>query len=115
VAISKTQLTTCLDRTLDHESAGVLHGMCTPSGMNPMKLEDFIAISESSDVPEGTESPFHRRFKRGVPDFPHYVVATYRGAGRALQLACYIHSTDCGDILLGGHPISLGSRHFARH
>lgn len=67
-----------------------------------MKLEDFIATSESSDVPEGTESLLHRRFKRGVPDFPHHVVATYRGAGRALQLACYIHFTDCGDILLGG-------------
>ena len=66
-----------------------------------MTLDDFITLEETSDVPAAAEPLFQRKYQRAVPDFPHHVVATYR-AGADTPLLCYIHFTDCGDILLGG-------------
>jgi hypothetical protein len=64
-------------------------------------LDDFIVLDESGDIPAAAEPLFRRKYQRGVPDFPHHVVATFRGSVEA-PLVCYIHFTDCGDILLGG-------------
>jgi hypothetical protein len=64
-------------------------------------LDDFISLSESEDIPPAAQPLFQRKYQRGVPDFPHHVVATYRTASES-PLVCYIHFTDCGDILLGG-------------
>ena len=66
-----------------------------------MTLDDFIVLHECGDIPDAAEPLFQRKYQRGVPDFPHHVVATYR-AGAESPLLCYIHFTDCGDILLGG-------------
>jgi hypothetical protein len=67
-----------------------------------MKIDDFIALSESEDIPAAAAPLFQRKYGRGIPDFPHHVVATYQRPDAPPQLACYIHFTDCGDILLGG-------------
>jgi hypothetical protein len=67
-----------------------------------MSIENFITLSASEDVPAIAESLFQRKYRRSVPDFPHHVIATYRSPDSDPQLACYIHFTDCGDILLGG-------------
>jgi hypothetical protein len=67
-----------------------------------MKLADFISVTATDDVPDIAEALFQRKYKRGVPDFPHHVVAMFNSAENTSLLACYIHFTDCGDILLGG-------------
>jgi hypothetical protein len=67
-----------------------------------MKLHDFIDVAEVDDIPADAEALFQRKYKRSVPDFPHHILAYWRAAAAAPQLACYIHFTDCGDILLGG-------------
>lgn len=66
-----------------------------------MTLDDFIMMGEGSDIPVAAEALFRRKYQRGVPDFPHHVIASYRD-GADTPLVCYIHFTDCGDILLGG-------------
>jgi len=67
-----------------------------------MTISNFLAVDETPDIPAAAEPLFQRKYRRSVPDFPHHVVATYRRAAAEPQLACYIHFTDCGDILLGG-------------
>jgi len=67
-----------------------------------MKIDDFISLTATDDISAAAETLFQRKYRRGVPDFPHHVVANYRRADAEAQLACYIHFTDCGDILLGG-------------
>ena len=67
-----------------------------------MTLDDFIVLSESEDIPPAAEPLFQRKYQRAVPDFPHHVVASYRAEHGETPLLCYIHFTDCGDILLGG-------------
>jgi len=67
-----------------------------------MTLDDFIALQETEDVPAAAEPLFQRKYQRAVPDFPHHVVASYSSAQGVSPLVCYIHFTDCGDILLGG-------------
>ena len=67
-----------------------------------MTIGDFIAVDAAEDIPAAAEPLFQRKYRRSVPDFPHHVVATYRRDAAEPQLACYIHFTDCGDILLGG-------------
>jgi len=66
-----------------------------------MKIEDFIDVRETEDVPAALESLFQRKYQRALPQFPHHVAAYYRGDGVAIPV-CYVHFTDCGDILLGG-------------
>jgi hypothetical protein len=65
-------------------------------------LDDFIVMSASEDIPASAEPLFRRKYQRGVPDFPHHVIATYRTGNSEPALVCYVHFTDCGDILLGG-------------
>jgi len=67
-----------------------------------MTLDDFISIEETQDIPAAAEPLFQRKYQRAIPDFPHHVVAAYRGAPGVAPMLCYIHFTDCGDILLGG-------------
>jgi len=67
-----------------------------------MKIDDFIGVTEDENVPEVAELLFQRKYQRSVPDFPHHVVAFHRaGEGDSVPV-CYVHFTDCGDILLGG-------------
>ncbi|HZP66991.1 MAG TPA: hypothetical protein VFB32_11845 [Rudaea sp.] len=67
-----------------------------------MNIDDFIAMRVDDDVPAAAEPLFQRKYRRPVPDFPHHVTAAYRAGEGHAPLACYIHFTDCGDILLGG-------------
>jgi hypothetical protein len=67
-----------------------------------MKIDDFISVEETPEVPDVAESLFQRKYQRSVPEFPHHVVAFYRTSDCAQSLVCYVHFTDCGDILLGG-------------
>lgn len=67
-----------------------------------MKIDDFISVQETEDVPEVAESLFQRKYQRGVPEFPHHVVASFRANEAEMVPVCYVHFTDCGDILLGG-------------
>ncbi len=67
-----------------------------------MKIDDFIDVAECADVPDVAELLFQRKYQRSVPDFPHHVVASYRPADGQPIPVCYVHFTDCGDILLGG-------------
>ena len=65
-------------------------------------LDRFIRLEETQHVPEPARALFLRKYKNEIPDFPHHVVANYRAADSAEVPVCYIHFTDCGDILLGG-------------
>lgn len=65
-------------------------------------IDEFIHIEEVDRGPAFAELIFRRKYGLSVPDFPHHVVAWYRGHGESFSVACYIHFTDCGDILLGG-------------
>jgi hypothetical protein len=67
-----------------------------------MTIDDFISVHETEDVPDVAESLFQRKYHRPVPQFPHHVIAFHRTDDDALLPACYVHFTDCGDILLGG-------------
>ncbi|HST28355.1 MAG TPA: hypothetical protein VLK26_08305 [Rudaea sp.] len=67
-----------------------------------MKIEDFIDVRETEDAPAVLESLFRRKYQRALPQFPHHVAASYRGENGDRLPVCYIHFTDCGDILLGG-------------
>ncbi|HMM57624.1 MAG: hypothetical protein DYH18_07775 [Xanthomonadales bacterium PRO7] len=66
-----------------------------------MNIGDFIEVRESEDAPAALESLFKRKYSRALPQFPHHVAAYYRSAGAEVPV-CYVHFTDCGDILLGG-------------
>jgi hypothetical protein len=66
-----------------------------------MNIEDFIDVRETEDAPAALESLFRRKYQRTLPQFPHHVAAYHRDQGGAVPL-CYVHFTDCGDILLGG-------------
>lgn len=70
-----------------------------------MNLEQFIAVETCDDVPAAAQALFRRKYGRDIPDFPHHVVAYLRDSD-ALQTLCYVHFTDCGDILLGGGACS---------
>ena len=65
-------------------------------------IDDFIIINEADRGPAFADPVFARKYKLSVPDFPHHIVAWYREADERFSVACYIHFTDCGDILLGG-------------
>ena len=70
-----------------------------------MTVGEFIVVRASDDVPETAQALFRRKYGRDIPDFPHHVVAYLRD-GDALTPLCYVHFTDCGDILLGGGACS---------
>lgn len=67
-----------------------------------MSIEDFVEVRETEDAPELLEVLFRRKYQRALPQFPHHVAAYYRGKGGDAVPVCYVHFTDCGDILLGG-------------
>ena len=67
-----------------------------------MKVADFIEVGASARLPESAQALFLRKFDSPAPDFPHHVLAHWRDPSGEPQLACYIHFTDAGDILLGG-------------
>jgi hypothetical protein len=67
-----------------------------------MTIDDFINVQETQDVPDVAELLFQRKYQRSVPEFPHHVVAFHRADEGVLRPVCYVHFTDCGDILLGG-------------
>ena len=65
-------------------------------------LDQFIRLEETHDVPQSARALFLRKYKHAIPEFPHHVVAYYRGRDGTEAPVCYMHATDCGDILLGG-------------
>jgi hypothetical protein len=70
-----------------------------------VSVEDFIRVEATDAVPDAAQALFRRKYGRDIPDFPHHVVA-YLCSAEALQPLCYVHFTDCGDILLGGGACS---------
>lgn len=66
-----------------------------------MSIGDFIEVGESEDAPEVFVALFQRKYARALPRFPHHVAAYYRSEQSPVPV-CYVHFTDCGDILLGG-------------
>lgn len=70
--------------------------------MTAVTIERFIRLEETQHVPDAARMLFERKYKNAIPDFPHHIVAYYRASDGAEVPACYIHFTDCGDILLGG-------------
>ena len=71
-----------------------------------MNIAEFLAIEATEDVPQEAQELFRRKYRRDIPDFPHHVVAYLRLHDAARQALCYVHFTDCGDILLGGGACS---------
>lgn len=67
-----------------------------------MNIDSFIDIREIEDVPQAASMLFLRKYGRVIPGFPHHVVADYRAGNAGPIPVCYVHFTDCGDILLGG-------------
>jgi hypothetical protein len=67
-----------------------------------MKIDDFISVRQDEDAPEVADALFRRKYQRSLPDFPHHVVAFHLTAAGEPVPVCYVHFTDCGDILLGG-------------
>lgn len=69
-----------------------------------MRVEDFLRVGEVDDATAVAlaQPLFDRRYRLPVPEFPYHVVARYRGADGTERLACYIHFTDCGELLLCG-------------
>jgi len=65
-------------------------------------VDRFIQVSEVDDAVEIAQPLFDRRYRLPVPEFPHHVAAMYTGADGTRALACYIHFTDCGDLILCG-------------
>ncbi|MBU6198623.1 MAG: hypothetical protein KGI64_00480 [Xanthomonadaceae bacterium] len=65
-------------------------------------LSKFLTVAEIEEAVELAQPVFDRRYRLPVPEFPHHVVALYRRADGTRELACYIHFTDCGDLLLCG-------------
>jgi len=66
------------------------------------KLDSFIVLTEVEDAVPIATSVFARRYRLTVPEFPHHVVAFYVREDGASEVACYIHFTDCGDLILCG-------------
>lgn len=67
-----------------------------------MNVDDFIVLEFGDDVPQVAQALFERKYARAIPEFPHHVVANYVVPDSAPIPLCYVHFTDCGDILLGG-------------
>jgi len=69
-------------------------------------IEGFVFIKEASHELESADALFQRKYRLSLPAFPHHVVANYRAADGSTAVACYIHFTDCGDLMLGGGACS---------
>ncbi len=67
-----------------------------------MNVDDFIDVEFGDAVSQAAQALFVRKYARALPEFPHHVVANYVGPDSAPIPLCYVHFTDCGDILLGG-------------
>ncbi|MGB0134651.1 hypothetical protein [Dokdonella sp.] len=65
-------------------------------------IDDFIVVNEADRGPSFAADVFLRKYRLPVPEFPHHVLAWFREGDGRFSVACYIHFTDCGDILLGG-------------
>ncbi|HMM65650.1 MAG TPA: hypothetical protein PKC03_01805 [Dokdonella sp.] len=65
-------------------------------------IDDFIIVNEADRGPAFATPIFQRKYRLPVPEFPHHVIAYHRGDDDMFSVGCYIHFTDCGDILLGG-------------
>jgi len=65
-------------------------------------IDEFILIEEVQGGPAFASELFQRKYRLPVPEFPHHVVAFFRNADGSCVPACYVHFTDCGDLILGG-------------
>jgi len=74
-----------------------------------MSIEGFISVAEVDDGPALADALFQRAYKRGVPDFPHHIVAFHRRADAVQVPVSYVHFTDCGDIFLAGGACTDGA------
>ncbi len=71
----------------------------------PLKLDDFIIITEVDRGPAFAELIYRRKYgpEARVPDFRHHVVAFWKRADGSFVPVSYVHFTDWADILaIGG-------------
>lgn len=71
-----------------------------------MHIDEFILVEEVENGPAFASELFQRKYRLPVPKFPHHVVAFCRNDDGSCVPACYAHSTDCGDLILGGGACS---------
>mgnify|MGYP006909086314 CR=1 FL=1 len=65
-------------------------------------LKPFVTVSECREPDAEVDALMRRLLNVGAPAFPiHFLTHVETGDG-AQELACYIHATDCGDIVLTG-------------
>lgn len=65
-------------------------------------LKPFVTVSECMEPDADVDALMRRLLNVGAPAFPlHFLTHVIADDGRR-HLACYIHATDCGDIVLTG-------------
>jgi hypothetical protein len=71
-------------------------------GRQMADIDDFIILEEVEHGPAFAGRMFERKYRLPLPEFPHHIVGFYRTADATLVPVCYLHCTDCGDLMLGG-------------
>ncbi len=71
-----------------------------------MNVDDRLELRESSQLEDAVDALFRRRYGVPAPDFPHHVAAWHVTGSGKQHLACYIHFTPQGELLLGGGAVT---------
>ncbi len=66
-----------------------------------LPLDRFIVVTEVEDASALVQPLFDRRYRLQVPEFPNHVALHVADDGVA-RTVCYIHFTDCGELILCG-------------
>lgn len=67
-----------------------------------LPLDRFIVVTEVEQASALVQPLFDRRYRLQVPEFPHHVVALHVADDDVARTVCYIHFTDCGELILCG-------------
>lgn len=62
----------------------------------------MLELREETRLAAAGQALFQRRYGSPAPDFPHHVTAWFVDSVNERHLACYIHFTAQGELLLGG-------------
>lgn len=65
-------------------------------------LRPFVTVSECMDPTDEVDALMRRLLNVGAPAFPLHFLTHVTLADGSRPLACYIHATDCGDLVLTG-------------
>lgn len=78
--------------------------------MSIENTEQFVSVTEVDEPDADTEAIFQRLFRSPAPQFPgHFLAHVHPDSGGPPLLACYVHATDCGDIVLLGGACTDGA------